>query len=122
MVTAVEDEGVDPDLVDGMQSLVQRWHLASVHAELADLLTGVVPEAGRAVVPNQLERALAAALDSYAQPGTALSPEQRATLTRLAHEEVTTVEDVVERALEAYAAARGRTDEGEESDDADHRP
>ena len=27
-----------PDLVDGMQALVERWHLAEVHGELVDLL------------------------------------------------------------------------------------
>lgn len=110
-VRAVEDGVVDPDLVDGTQSLVQRWHLAAVHAELTDLLAGVAPGAGRAVVPNRLDQALAAVLDSYGQPGTTLNLEQRATLARLAHEEVTTVEDVVQRALDAYVAAHGRTED-----------
>ena len=35
-----------------------------------------------------------------------MTAEQRSTLARLAHEEVTTVEDVVQRALDAHVAAR----------------
>lgn len=96
---------MEADLVDGMQALVQRWHLASVHEELLALLAAVGPEA-RTVVPSGLERALAAAVDSYGQAGTSLNPEQRSTLSRLAHEEVTTVEDVAQRALDGYVAAR----------------
>lgn len=113
LVISPEDDGVDPDLVDGVQSLVQRCHLAAVHAELTDLLAGVAPEAGRTMVPNRPDRALAAVLDFYGQLETTLNLERRAMLARLAHEEVATVEDVVQRALDACAAARGETEDRE---------